>query len=229
MKHEAVIFDLFGTLVDIPPLQEYKVVLSEMAGTLVVSCEDFENLWVDTINERFTGVFKSPRANIEYICQKLGSSPNDENIESAARIRWDYTQRLLTPRTDAIETIKKLRAEGRKIGLLSDCSAEVPQLWKETAFASLIDTSVFSCSVGLKKPNPRIYQIACDRLGVSPQQCLYVGDGSHQELRGASQAGMHPVLIRVPYEDDYEDFRIRVEDWLGPKVTALKDILTLVE
>jgi putative hydrolase of the HAD superfamily len=229
MKHEAVIFDLFGTLVDIPPIQEHKHVLSDMAGVLFVSAGDFENLWIDTFNERMTGIFASPRANIEHICQRVGVSPDDESIKSAARIRRDYTQRLLTPRADAIETLKKLRSEGRKIGLISDCSAEVPKLWADTRFAALIDEPVFSCSEGLRKPNSRIYQIAIDRLRVPAHNCLYVGDGSHHELTGASQAGMHPVLIRVPYEDNFDAYRISPGDWDGPMVTALKDILAMVE
>jgi hypothetical protein len=55
-----------------------------------------------------------------------------------------------------------------------------------------------------------------------------VGDGSSRELTGASQVGMHPVLIRVPYEDTYDAYRFDPEEWQGATISALKDILTLV-
>ena len=66
-------------------------------------------------------------------------------------------------------------------------------------------------------------------LAVASQDCLYVGDGGSNELTGALQVGMHPVRIRVPYEDASADADANREEWRGLTVSALKDILTLVE
>jgi len=54
-----------------------------------------------------------------------------------------------------------------------------------------------------------------------------VGDGSCHELTGASQVGMHPVLIRVPYEDTHDAHRIDAEEWNGPTISAVGEILEL--
>ena len=88
-----------------------------------------------------------------------------------------------------------------------------------------MDVSILSCEVGLTKPDPRIYQMACEGLQVSPGQCLYVGDGGSKELTGASESGMKAVLIRAPY-DTVSGNR---EDWRGARISTLKELLALVE
>ncbi len=131
-----------------------------------------------------------------------------------------------------METLTLLKAASYKIGLISNCSAEVPLLWQDTPFASLVDFHIFSCKVGLRKPDPRIYRLACELLAVEPHSCLYVGDGDQGELAGASQAGMQAVLLRVPYPEDTYGLAYdhqEAEEWQGPAISALKDVLALVE
>ena len=107
-------------------------------------------------------------------------------IEEAARLRVDFTRRTLrSPLPGAIEALEETRSLGLKTGLVSDCSAEVPAVWPQMRLASLIDMPVFSCSARVRKPDPHIYLMACQRLNVSPEDCLYVGDGAGQELTGA--------------------------------------------
>ncbi|MCH8226633.1 MAG: HAD-IA family hydrolase, partial [Chloroflexi bacterium] len=110
---------------------------------------------------------------------------------------------------------------------ISDCSADVPQIWQDTPFKPLIDVTIFSFEVGIKKPDRRIYQLACDRLSVSPQDCIYIGDGGSGELTGAAEAGMYPVLIREPSEVTGEAYRPGEEDWQGHKISALQEVLAL--
>lgn len=47
-----------------------------------------------------------------------------------------------------------------RVGVISMCSEEVPELWPDTDLHGLFDSTVFSCSVGLAKPDPRIYRCA---------------------------------------------------------------------
>lgn len=227
MKYQAVIFDLFGTLVDNFSSRELKSVLGEMASIISAPSDDFVQIWLDTFDERATGVFQSPQDNIEYICKKLGVHVEDTRIKLAADVRYKFTERWLTPRLDAIEVLASLKSEGYKTALISDCSAETPTAWKETPFAPLIDVVVFSCSAGLRKPDSRIYLMATDQLAIEPQACIYVGDGSSQELTGASQVGMYPVLIRVPYENNADAYWIDREEWNGPVISSLTEVLTL--
>ncbi len=65
----------------------------------------------------------------------------------------------------------------------------------------------------MEKPSRRIYEIACERLKVQPQQCLYVGDGSSKELTGAASVGMLPILKRADLTDVYAPHGPEVENW----------------
>ena len=228
MKYEAVIFDLFGTLIDNFSRPEYESVLAEIASILGAPPDEFVQLWLDTFPERTTGVLPTPLANIEYLCQKLNISVTDAQIEHAIQVRLDLTVRTMKPRQGSVEVISQLKSEGYKIGLISDCSGEAPMVWNDTPFAPLFDVTVFSYRAGIKKPDPRIYRMATDQLGVKPSACLYIGDGSSTELTGALQVGMHPVLIRIPDEAVDAHFIDREEGWNGPVISSLQEVLNLV-
>jgi len=228
MKYKAVIFDLFGTLIDKFSLREHRSVLRQMANVLSVSSDDFIQLWFDTFDERGLGVFQTIEANVEHICERLGVHSEDAQIELAAKINLDYTARGMRSRPDAEEVLSYLKTRGYKTGLISNCSTSIPEILKDMPFATLIDEAVFSSLVGLQKPDPRIYQIATDRLGVEPRECLYVGDGDSQELSGAAEVGMHPVLICDLDEDSTDVHRVDAEakQWNGPVISSLREILT---
>ncbi|MFC2036247.1 HAD family hydrolase [Chloroflexota bacterium] len=229
MKYNAVIFDLFGTLVDNFSSQKLKSTLVNMASIISAPPDDFVQMWLDTFDQRATGFFRTTQDNIEYICRKLGVPIENTQIESATDVRYQFTERCLTPRTDAIRVLSYLKSKGYKTALISDCSAETPIAWKDTPFTPLIEVTVFSCLVGLRKPDLRIYLMATDQLAVEPRTCLYIGDGSSRELTGASQAGMYPVLICVPYEHNTDTYRIDREEWDGPVISSLKEVLDLIK
>ena len=228
MKYKAVIFDLFGTLVDNFSLREHEEVIRRMAAVLPAPSDGFLQLWLSTFNERATGVFSNPEANIAYICNKLEVQVEDAKIKESARLRFDYEARSMTPRPDALEILHSLKSRGYKTGMITDCSGEAPAIWKDTPFAPLIDVAVFSCLVGFRKPDPQIYRLATKQLGVEPQFCLYIGDGSSQELTGANGVGMHAVLLSVPYDNSVDTFRIDRDDWNGPVISSLKQVLSLL-
>jgi len=231
MKYSAVIFDLFGTLINNFSIQEHEDVLRQMASVVSAPSEDFVQLWYDTFNERCTGVFQSVEANIDHVCRELGVILEDSQRSLATRIRLNLTVRSMIPVPGATEMLSHLKLHGYKTGLISDCSTEIPDIWESTLFAPLIDVAIFSCRAGIKKPDSRIYLLAAEQLGIQPEDCLYIGDGSSQELTGASAVGMHPVLIRDPDEDSTEIHRVdaEAEEWDGPVISSLKEVLDLVK
>jgi putative hydrolase of the HAD superfamily len=96
-------------------------------------------------------------------------------------------------------------------------------VWAETPFAGALDELVFSCDVGISKPDPRIYEIACERLGVEPDECLFVGDGANDELPGAERAGMAALQLRSPGEP----LTPEGEAWTGRSIQHLSEVLNL--
>lgn len=229
MTFKAVIFDLFGTLIDNFTDSEYARVLGEMAAALGAPAETFSKEWRDSFYLRTNGSHKTHFESIRYICGRLGVTVTDEQVQKASDIRLDYSRRVLVPRPATLPTITELKTRGYKVGLISDCSPETPEVWPETPFRDIFDITVFSCVVSLKKPDPKIYLYACEKLGVKPEDCLYVGDGSSNELTGATAVGMHPVMIKDPGETADTHFVDKEKEWKGETISTLDEVLSLVD
>lgn len=225
-RYQAVIFDLFGTLVPALGREEYRQSLCAMAAAMGAPVEEFIRLWnEDTAHDRVTGALRSPEGNLEHIRKKLGLPAEVSRLSKAALIRLEFYRSSLVPRADALDTLARLQDSGIRLGLISDCSDEALDLWPETPFAELIAAPVFSCCEGRRKPDPELYKTACKRLRAKPEKCLYVADGDGGELAGAVAQGMDAVRIRVPGEDGY---RRKEEEWTGPEVRSLAELVPMV-
>jgi len=229
MELRAVIFDLFGTLVDGFGSSSGAIHMQEMASALGIPDEQFAPLWAQTTAMRIMGAFDTLEENIKYVCDAMNADPRPEQIAAAVEIRMNYIRRTLQPKPDAIETLTRLKAYGYKTGLLSNCSIEIPLLWQETAFGNLIETAIFSSRARLKKPDPQIFHLACEQIGVAPDLCLYIADGEDHELAAAVKVGLHPVLILTPPETTSRKSHEETRDWRGTTISNLLDVLQLIE
>jgi putative hydrolase of the HAD superfamily len=227
MNYTAVIFDLFGTLVDDFVLSVGQM-HAELAAALAVPYEQFMQLWRQTSEMRTLGAFQTVEASIEYVCAALGTELTAGQMTRAVEIRLRHTERALEPRPNAVATLLRLKEAGYKTGLLSNCSIEIPILWPDTAFAGLIEKPVFSSRERLKKPDPRIYRLACERLGIAPAGCLYIADGENHELAAAADVGLHPVLIRTPSQETHSEVHREAREWEGDRISTLSEAVELV-
>ena len=229
MKYKAVIFDLFGTLIPNFSEKEYRRIIKRMASVVSAPPEQFWEQWTATFRESIIGVFPDYSANIKHICSKLGVNPEQDKIAEAVQILLDYEALSMVPRSEAVEVLSTLKQKGYKIGLISDCSPNTIKLWQKTSLKPFFEVTIFSSAVGLKKPDPQIYQMATEQLKVKPEDCLYIGDSSSRELTGALKVGMHPVWICIPEETDEDNFRVDKENWDGEVISSLTGALNLVE
>jgi putative hydrolase of the HAD superfamily len=227
MNYGAIIFDLFGTLVN-DFMSVGGQTHAEFAAILGVPYEPFMKLWREITARRTMGEFQSVEASIEHVCSALGSPVNAEQMAKAVELRLEFTRRALVPKPDAVATLAELKNTSIKIGLLSNCSIEIPILWPETEFADLIESPIFSSREHLKKPDPRIYHLACERLGVAPGDCLYIADGENFELAAAASVGLQPVLVKNSSRDNASELLREAREWRGPAVHSLPELLTFL-
>ncbi|NLE07979.1 MAG: HAD-IA family hydrolase [Dehalococcoidales bacterium] len=225
MTIKAVIFDLFGTIVNVFRTGEYNAALEKAAQELRVPYKAFRRIWDETTYERNTGTFASTRAVMEHICKVTGGQADGEQLEKAASASLDFVRTTLQPRPDAVRVLEALRERGIKTALISNCSPNAEELWHETPFPPLFDVTVFSSSAGYKKPDSRIYKLALDKLGKKPGDCIFVGDGDSNELTGAREIGILPVMIQN--DDEPEDAMVNRQGWDGTVIKSLSEILKL--
>ncbi len=230
MRHQAIIFDLFGTLVDNLSLHQTGTILSEIAEILDLPQQDFISLWtVDTWHQRAAGAFASLAGCMEHICQLLRRTVKSEQLKQACEIWLAYGRETLIPRKETLDLLHALRSSGYKLGIMTDCSHEVPFHWTNTLFPQFVDTTVFSCLVGMKKPDVRMYHLMCQLLSVSPEKCIYIGDGSSHELTGAAIAGMLPIRLLTPCDVSPDSMRPDAEEWEGITLSSLEVIFSFTQ
>lgn len=94
--------------------------------------------------------------------------------------------------------IKRLRAAGYRTGLLSNFGDNARRLWAEDyPLIDHFDGIVISAEVGIKKPDPQIYHLAAESVGVKVKEALFVDDFM-ENVEGARAVGMAAIHYSNP-------------------------------
>jgi epoxide hydrolase-like predicted phosphatase len=100
----------------------------------------------------------------------------------------------LEPETEMLELVRTARGAGVRTGLISNS-------WGtgiyDRAPLEIFDATVISGDVGLHKPQPEIYVLGAERIGVAPADCIFVDD-LRENVTGAEAVGMTAILHRDP-------------------------------
>jgi putative hydrolase of the HAD superfamily len=219
MRIAAVVFDLFGTLVPRYPIDRHRKLLADMAAVLNVDANRFTEVWIQRLDRRITGFCKDAEECILDTLEAMGARVEQKRLSMAAIMRYEFMRSCVVPYPDVEDGVKTIKAMGYKLGLISNSSPEVPELWRSLPISRYFDVATFSCEVRTRKPNREIYLMTCDALGLRPEECLYVGDGSENELEGARDVGMVSVMI-------VRDQPLRI--WDGPVVRDLHEVVKIL-
>jgi len=208
---EAVIFDLDDTLHDDTATYHgaAKRVAQDVARASGVSAGVLFAAYV-AHSERFwgglsTATLATPlvdlRAKLWHAA--LGAVGLDD-AALAKRCGTDYNayrRHLFEPWPGSLELLQRLRDEGLKLALITNGFSEthrekIALLKLEHAF----DEIFIADEVGMVKPDPRLFRLAAERLGVAPERCAMVGDRFDRDVRGAASVGMFTVWLNVRSE-----------------------------
>jgi HAD superfamily hydrolase (TIGR01509 family) len=113
--------------------------------------------------------------------------------------------RMLGAHTHAL--LDALRGRGLLTGLVSNAFDPGWLLHEDLAHMGLaerLDAAVFSSEVGKRKPHPAVFEATLSKLGVEPEQALFVGDRRYEDVRGAKELGMTTVQAFWFRADDDE-------------------------
>ena len=97
---------------------------------------------------------------------------------------------------ESVGTLTMLRQKGVLVGLITNgYSSMQGRKLDVSGLRPLLDVSVVSGDEGIRKPDPEIFRRAASRLGVSPADCVYVGDHPYYDLSGATKSGMRVIYV----------------------------------
>lgn len=203
MKHKAVIFDLFETL--ITEWGHKKYTKNEMSSDLGIESEQFDLYWDEKETDRYLGNI-SFTESVLFVMEKCGKTVESSVLSEMADKRvktkskcFDYVN------PDVYQLLDQLRARGLRLAIISNCSSEEVTAIRQSRLHEYFDQIILSFEVNMQKPDVCIYDKCCDLLGVAAGECIFAGDGGSRELEGAQMAGMKAVQAKwytnqLPYK-----------------------------
>jgi putative hydrolase of the HAD superfamily len=107
-----------------------------------------------------------------------------------------YTgDRLWQARAGALECLASLRGEGRTLAVVSNFDQRLPKILEALGMADFLSVTVVPADCGVEKPDPRIFALALEQLGVAAADAAYVGDDPAKDAEGAARAGLAAVDV----------------------------------
>ena len=107
----------------------------------------------------------------------------------------------------------------KKLALVTnfDHPPHVHSVLSKRSLTPYFDSVVISAEVGVKKPDPRIFDTALEQTGIKPEEVIYVGD-TDDDTQAARAAGMVPVLIQRDTEGNALDFSVNTHNLQQGKI-----------
>jgi putative hydrolase of the HAD superfamily len=126
----------------------------------------------------------------------VGFDLPDDVLAHIVALDHSAYSRSITVEPQMLGVIDDLRTRGYRTGLVSNVTL-LPRLMREDlerlGIAALMDGMVFSSETGVRKPDPRIFHEALERIGAGPAETVFVGDRLYDDVSGAQGVGMRAV------------------------------------
>lgn len=191
----AILFDVGNTLIELDHVEMVSV--ARQAGVHV------------TVDEMRSSEQRARRSFDEHMAAPGASTETEAAFELYLEAAFtgcgadDGWQPLIPRRAElwrvpiegSKESLAALSSLGFRLAAVSNSDGHVEELLTELELVDHLEFVVDSGKVGIEKPDPRIFQIAIDRLGVPAGEVLYVGDLFHVDVCGARAAGLRTVLL----------------------------------
>jgi putative hydrolase of the HAD superfamily len=121
---------------------------------------------------------------------------------------------------DVNAALKVLKAQGLKLGLLTNLQSEVNSMCRELGIADYLDFTVTSAEVGADKPQPPIFLKALQLAHVNAAEAIHIGDQYQNDVLGARRVGISPILL------DRADYYTEITDC--PRIRSLTEVSKFV-
>lgn len=214
MHYEAVIFDLYGTLIDIHTDERRTSLWRRMARFLryqgvYAEAEQLRELFFAAVRySQRSSPEPFPEVNLlavwRALLSELGYRGADAQVVPIVQLFRALSMRRFSLFADTRPCLETLRPH-YTLGVVSDAQ----RLFLEPEMAMLglahyFDTLVVSSDFGYRKPDARLFGHMLETLSVPPARALYVGDNPLRDISGARNAGMAAVLLQRPGVFPYE-------------------------
>lgn len=209
--YKAIIFDLYGTLLDIHTDESQEYLWNKMAYFFKMrgaeyTSNELKNAYSEQVNQllekkRMKGV-EHPDIDILKVFKNLFKN---KNIESSRNIALEMARFFRVISLDyvrlypgAIELLEYLKTEKYKIYLLSN--AQESFAFDEMDFTEIskyFNSIYISSGYKIAKPDESFYRILLDKERLEPKDCLFIGNDHTTDIEGANRVGMDSLYVHT--------------------------------
>ena len=237
MAINGIFFDLYGTLLvygnmDVAWsdwLNEFHQQLRLHGLTCSIesfakTCDQFFGKSEPTPRQHNITVFEQ---RIQNLCLDLDLNLTSEDITEIANKIACAWQKHIVLDAEALHVLQILH-RSKKLALISnfDHPPHVHSVLNELGLTHFFHSVVISGEVGVKKPDPRIFDSAFAQTGMKPEEVVYVGD-TEDDTEAARAAGIVPILIQRENEGNAFDFSVNKEGSVEKEFTL--DVRTITK
>jgi len=230
---KAISFDLYNTLVQFwPPLDEVQQAACQELGLNVCKASirrgyAVADIFFNEENGRDSLGLRSAEERLEFFARYeqmiLENAGLPVSLDLARQI---WAMAMTIPKDfvafdDTIPALEALRAQGYRLGVLSNLRRDMDELCEDLGLAPFLDFCISPTEPGGEKPDPAMFLEALNRVSVAAEEAVHVGDQYASDVLGARAVGIHGVLIdRGGWRDDVTDC---------PKISSLSELGSLLE
>lgn len=211
----TVFFDLDGTLLDHDNCERVGVTAFYKQYNIYFNAVDskFYSVWSRIADEQFLRFLKGElsfdgqRLNrVKLVCRHFGMTPHESRAQEMFNTYLTAYESAWQPYYDVIPCLAKLKSYS--LGIISN--GELAQQTKKLTVLGIRDyfsTITTTSDAGAAKPDKRIFLTACQRAGVDPQRCCYIGDDYQTDIVPATGLAMRGLWLNrrlLPAEADAE-------------------------
>jgi putative hydrolase of the HAD superfamily len=204
-KVSAVLFDLYGTLLVYGNMshafslwhRDLALAIRKAGGDVnekkvAALCRGFFS-WKIPENPEFSAY----EERVILLAEQCGITPGAAWVKETSATSMDGWQTEVTLHPGALPLLKELRAKGIRTGVISNFEhyPHVRKVLAGTGLYQVLDATIISGEVHLKKPDPRIFELALQKLSAKAPQALFVGDDPQRDVNGAKSIGMQTWLF----------------------------------
>lgn len=152
-----------------------------------------------------------------------------ETLRPALRALYAASQAHWLLEDDTLSTLQALQSAGYNLGIISNAGddEDVQTLVDKAEMRQYFDLVLSSAACGVRKPNPRIFELALEHMGLQANETAMVGDTLGADILGAKNAGLYSIWLTrradTPANRDHQDTILP-----DAQISALSELLHLL-
>ena len=193
---KAIIFDIDNTLIDFMSMKQAASAAAANAMIKAGLQDDPEDLAEELFAFYLEHGIESDDAFEEYLKQEY-NAVDYRILASAVNAYLKEKYLHLKPYPGVVETLRELKRQGFKLGVVSDgFRLKAWMRLNEAGLDGYFDAVVTYEDTGKRKPAKDPFLLICDELDVNPEECLMLGDWPERDVQGGRLAGMKTCLAK---------------------------------